>query len=116
MSFQEYKIADSDISEKGVVAAPDKLTGKAQENKMVFDRLIREAVKEHYNRLIDALEAAGANAIIQTGSGDSLRWQRPRPLFRWQRPRPGIRWHALLLPVCNALLCTPQRPPQVRQC
>ena len=76
MSFQEYKIADSDISEKGVVAAPDKLTGKARENKMVFDRLIREAVKEHYNRLIDALEAAGANAIIQTGSGDTLRYLR----------------------------------------
>ena len=39
--MDELKITDEQISTKGVVAAPDKLTGTAQENKMLFDRLIR---------------------------------------------------------------------------
>ena len=55
MSLADYKITDSDISTNGVVAAPDKLTGTAAENKRIFDRLIRESVKELYNGLIDAL-------------------------------------------------------------
>ena len=76
MSLQNYKINDSDITSKGVVAAPDKLTGTAQENKAVFDRLIREAVKGQYNSLIDALEGLGVNAIIRTGSEGSLRYLR----------------------------------------
>ena len=55
MSLKDYKITDSDVSTKGVVNAPDKLTGTAAENKAVFDRLIREAVKDKFNDLIDEL-------------------------------------------------------------
>ena len=59
MSLENYKIKDTDIASKGVVAAPDKLTGSAEENKKIFDRLIRETVKGDFNGLIDALTAAG---------------------------------------------------------
>ena len=64
MSLKEFKIKDTDISTKGVVAAPDALNGTATENKMVFDRLIREAVAVQFNALVDALTAAsGASEI-----------------------------------------------------
>ena len=62
MGLSSYKITSSEIAQKGVVAAPDRLTGSAQQNKMVFDRLIREAVAELFNGLIDELtgeEGAG---------------------------------------------------------
>lgn len=54
-------ITAEQIAQKGVVAAPDRLTGKAEQNKMVFDRLVRELVAVAVNRVIDtanALEAA----------------------------------------------------------
>ena len=57
MGLSDFKIKDSDISQKGVVAAPDKLTGTAAQNKAIFDRLIREVVKERFNGMVDALEA-----------------------------------------------------------
>ncbi len=57
-SLQQYKITGGDVSQKGVIAAPDKLTGPAAENKALFDRLVREAVAERHNDLIDALDAA----------------------------------------------------------
>lgn len=63
MSLESYKITDSAISTKGVVAAPDKLTGSAAQNKAIFDRLIRESVKSLYNGLIDAITAT-------TGAGE----------------------------------------------
>lgn len=63
MALSDHKITDAAIAEKGVVAAPDQLSGSARTNKMLFDRLIREAVKAHYNGLIDALMAA-------TGAGE----------------------------------------------
>lgn len=64
MALSDHKITDAAIAEKGVVAAPDQLSGSARTNKMLFDRLIREAVKEDYNGLIDALMAAtGASEI-----------------------------------------------------
>ena len=63
MTLSDHKITDAAIAEKGVVAAPDQLSGSARTNKMLFDRLIREAVKEDYNGLIDALMAA-------TGAGE----------------------------------------------
>lgn len=55
------RITPEEIAALGVVAAPDKLTGKAEENKAIFDRLVRELVAATYNGLLDALEApAGA--------------------------------------------------------
>lgn len=68
MALTDKKITDNDISTKGVQGAPDKLTGTAAENKALFDRLIREAVKEKFNALIDELvtELAGKMAAPQT--------------------------------------------------
>ena len=76
MSLQEYKITDTQIAQKGVVAAPDILTGTAAQNKAVFDRLIREAVKSVFNGLIDALSNGGAGEIgveaIEGVTGDNV--------------------------------------------
>ncbi len=64
MSLSDYKLSDADIARSGVVAAPDRLTGTAAENKAVFDRLIREKVKELLNGMIDELlSASGAENI-----------------------------------------------------
>lgn len=64
MSLSDRKITDGDISTKGVVAAPDTMRGTAQENKMVFDRLIREKIKSYLNGLIDDLEGASAAELL----------------------------------------------------
>ena len=69
MALTDYKITDGQISSKGVVSAPDKLTGTAQENKAIFDKLIREAVKDDLNGLIDALVAAGVGSEVLLPSG-----------------------------------------------
>lgn len=66
MSLTDYKLNDADIASKGVVSAPDRLLGTAQQNKMVFDRLIREAVKGVHNGLIDALASSGGAGEIGT--------------------------------------------------
>lgn len=64
MSLKDFKIKQSDIDTKGVVGAPDVLSGTAAENKMIFDRLIRDAVAVQFNALVDALTAAsGASEI-----------------------------------------------------
>lgn len=55
MALNEHKISTEEISEKGVVSAPDKLRGTASENKALFDRLVRELVAEKINGLIDEL-------------------------------------------------------------
>lgn len=62
MRLEELKIKDSDINEYGIVAAPDRLVGNAQENKKVFDRLIRECVGERFNALIDLLGGEGGGS------------------------------------------------------
>ena len=49
------KITAEDIAKYGVVAAPDRLEGDARENKMVFDRLVREMVAGAVNTAIDVL-------------------------------------------------------------
>lgn len=46
-------ITPEQIAEYGVVAAPDRLTGKAQDNKAIFDRLVRELVAIVVNDIID---------------------------------------------------------------
>ena len=55
MAITDYKITEQQIAEKGVVAAPDMLTGTAQENKGVFDRLVRETVAPAFNSVVAAL-------------------------------------------------------------
>ena len=68
MAITDFKITDADVSGKGVVAAPDQLNGTATENKRIFDRLIREVVKEEHNGLIDALAALGVQQLVQYGT------------------------------------------------
>ena len=53
MSIRDYKITDAQFSEKGVIAAPDTLTGTAAENKGVFDRFAREIVAPQFNAIVD---------------------------------------------------------------
>ena len=53
MSIRDYKITDAQFSEKGVIAAPDTLTGTAAENKGVFDRFAREIIAPQFNAIVD---------------------------------------------------------------
>lgn len=64
MSLENLKITSEQISENGVVSAPDKLTGNAAENKAVFDNLIRVVVSEAINKLIDVLTSPEAAAAL----------------------------------------------------
>lgn len=66
MALSDYKLTDSSIAAKGVVAAPDKLEGDPAANKAVFDRLIRESFQSLFNQLIDALTAAGVESITRS--------------------------------------------------
>ena len=89
MSLTDYKITDGDVSTKGVINAPDKLTGTAAENKAVFDRLIAQVVKEKLNDLIDELAAElalkmplpadmGAEGeYMQSDGQGGVRWDSP---------------------------------------
>jgi len=64
MAISSHKITDAQISQHGICSAPDVLNGTPAQNKARFDQLIREAVKEDYNALIDALVAVtGAQEI-----------------------------------------------------
>jgi len=75
MSLSNYKITDSDVAVKGVVAAPDRLTGTAAENKAIFDRLIREPVKGHYNDLIDKLDELGIEyAVLRPSNSTNMKY------------------------------------------
>ena len=56
MSIRDYKITDAQIAEKGVIASPDTLTGTADENKRVFDRLVRECVAPKFTEIVEAFE------------------------------------------------------------
>ena len=70
--LEQFKITDQDIARQGVVAAPDRLTGTAEENKRIFDRLIRDSVKALFNGLIDLLSSAsGAENIGLRNEDDS---------------------------------------------
>lgn len=53
MSIRDYKITDAQFSEKGVISAPDTLTGTAAENKGVFDRFAREIIAPQFNAIVD---------------------------------------------------------------
>ena len=69
MSLDAYKLTNAQIAEKGVVAAPTVLSGTADENKRVFDRLIREAVMGAFNGLIDALTELGVEGTVLLKGG-----------------------------------------------
>ncbi len=58
------KITETELNENGVIAAPDILTGTTQENKAIFDRLIRSIVAVAFNQLVDDLEAAGVEQAV----------------------------------------------------
>jgi len=95
MALTDYKITDSQISTKGVVSAPDKLTGTAQENKAVFDRLIREAVKDDLNGLIDALIAAGVGReVLLPGTGAGMKYIRLNGDRVLETSTDGTTWQA----------------------
>lgn len=68
MGLSDFKITDADIISKGVQASPDQLSGTAEENKKVFDRLTSGPVRDGHNKLIDALVALGVEQLIQYGS------------------------------------------------
>ena len=68
MALNDFKVTDADISSKGVQAAPNQLSGTAEENKKVFDRLTAGPVKDGLNGLIDALVVLGAETLVQYGS------------------------------------------------
>lgn len=65
--LSDFRITDEDVAKSGVIAAPDRLTGTAAQNKAVFDRLIRDAVKEKYNAMLAAiggLFTEGKNQLV----------------------------------------------------
>lgn len=70
MGLRDFKITDADITGKGVQASPDQLSGTAEDNKKVFDRLTSGPVRDGHNKLIDALVALGVEQLIQYGSED----------------------------------------------
>ena len=92
MSLDNYKITQGDIETKGVVAAPDVLTGDPKENKKLFDRLIREAVAVQFNALIDKLKENGVENILQSGS-DNVKYLRMNGEFLLEASADGIVWY-----------------------
>lgn len=70
MGLSDFKITDADITSKGVQASPDQLSGTAEDNKKVFDRLTSGPVRDGHNKLIDALVTLGVEQLIQYGSED----------------------------------------------
>lgn len=64
MGFLDQKITQAEIAARGVQSRPNKLTGTAQQNKLVFDALVTEVVRQKVNGLIDELLSAGAAAQL----------------------------------------------------
>lgn len=63
----DHKITAEAVAQKGIAAAPDKLSGTAAENKALFDRLVRELVAEKINGLIDEIVAELAGKMPAPG-------------------------------------------------
>lgn len=82
MAITDLKIKNSDYTGKDVASAPDKLTGTAQENKGVFDRLIKDLLAGRYNSLVDALAAITGAGEIGTQSGQSVQLELDQAI-RW---------------------------------
>ena len=68
MSFSAQKITDAEIAAAGVQSQPNKLAGTAQQNKAVFDALIKNLVKVRLNALIDELLENTAAGQIGIGA------------------------------------------------
>ena len=62
MSIKDMKITPEQIQQKGVIASPDTLTGTADENKSVFDRLASEIIVPVVNAAIDEMSSMQEDA------------------------------------------------------
>ena len=72
MALEDYKITSYDG--KDVASAPNELTGSAQENKAIFDRLVKEIVVPKHNGLVDKLaEQQGSAKGSYVGNGSANR-------------------------------------------
>lgn len=61
------KITETQMNENGVIAAPDILTGNPQENKALFDRMVRQLVAPAYNACAEAVDTINAAQKDWTG-------------------------------------------------
>ena len=96
MSIRDYKITDAQIAEKGVIASPDTLTGTANENKRVFDRLVRECVAPQFNEIVETF--ADMEESTTEWSGEEQNASRPRQTaFLPRIPALQTRTHGNLL-------------------
>lgn len=93
MGLSDFKITDADITSKGVQASPDQLSGTAEDNKKVFDRLTSGPVRDGHNKLIDALVALGVEQLIQYGSED-IKYIRLNTDEHIEVSSDGVTWQA----------------------
>lgn len=61
------KITETQMNENGVIAAPDILTGNPQENKALFDRMVRQLLAPAYNECAEAVDTINAAQEDWTG-------------------------------------------------
>lgn len=91
MGLSDFKITDADITSKGVQASPDQLSGTAEDNKKVFDRLTSGPVRDGHNKLIDALVALGVERLIQYG-GEGIKYIRLNADEHIEVSSDGVTW------------------------
>lgn len=71
MAIDDYKVTNAEVQAAHVQAAPNTLTGTAQENKAVFDGY-PELLKEKHNGLIDELDDALAEQVDWEEDDDTM--------------------------------------------
>lgn len=91
MGLSDFKITDADITSKGVQASPDQLSGTAEDNKKVFDRLTSGPVRDGHNKLIDALVTLGVEQLIQYGS-ENIKYIRLNTDEHIEASSDGVTW------------------------
>lgn len=102
MALTDYKITNTQIAMKGVVSAPDRLTGTAAENKAIFDKLIREVVKDAVNGLIDELVAAGVGSeVLLPASNARMKYIRRNTSGVLETSTDGTSWVSTKVSVLN---------------
>ena len=94
MSLTEHKLTQENIRQYGVVAAPDRLTGTAQENKKLFDRLIREVFAGDFNALIDELAEIGVEQAVLLPEGAGFKYVRLNANSELEVSADGTVWQA----------------------